>query len=271
LRLDISSAPFITWATAHNTFLQFYNPPFLKDFGIGTLNGSLWTITVELQFYILIPLLYFAVSRWTRQVNNFLLVLIILVFIVVNQHYLLAVSQGETMHTVLFAVSFAPWLYMFLMGVLIQQNFQRLRFLFEGRLFAWLSLYVSSGLMMHYGFNFTVGGNFSNPVSVVLLSGVVIAFAFSFRRAGEILRGQDLSYGLYLYHMPVLNVLAELQILGSIITMVIGFGMTLLLALFSWNVIEKNALKLKPASRIAGVKLDQVAGGTGGSTLRVQE
>jgi peptidoglycan/LPS O-acetylase OafA/YrhL len=40
------------------TFFQFYNPDFMRAFGDGVLNGSLWTICVELQFYILTPLLY---------------------------------------------------------------------------------------------------------------------------------------------------------------------------------------------------------------------
>ncbi|MFZ1324637.1 MAG: acyltransferase, partial [Candidatus Contendobacter sp.] len=41
----------IPWLIAQATFFQFYNPDFLRSFGVGVLNGSLWTITIELQFY----------------------------------------------------------------------------------------------------------------------------------------------------------------------------------------------------------------------------
>jgi peptidoglycan/LPS O-acetylase OafA/YrhL len=42
-----------------------YPPSFLKSFGFGSYNGSLWTIPIELQFYFLLPLLYWA-TRGTK-------------------------------------------------------------------------------------------------------------------------------------------------------------------------------------------------------------
>ena len=49
---------FAAWLAAQLTFFQFYNPEFLRTFGVGVMNGSLWTIPVELQFYFLLPFLY---------------------------------------------------------------------------------------------------------------------------------------------------------------------------------------------------------------------
>lgn len=49
---------------AKTTILQFYNPEFMRGFGDGVLNGSLWTISVELQFYFLTPIIY---SLFVRQ------------------------------------------------------------------------------------------------------------------------------------------------------------------------------------------------------------
>lgn len=36
------------------TILQFWTPEFLREYGCGTPNGSLWTICVIIQFYIVI-------------------------------------------------------------------------------------------------------------------------------------------------------------------------------------------------------------------------
>ena len=38
-----------------STFMQFWTPSFLRDFGCGCPNGSLWTICVLIQFYAVAP------------------------------------------------------------------------------------------------------------------------------------------------------------------------------------------------------------------------
>jgi peptidoglycan/LPS O-acetylase OafA/YrhL len=43
---------FFLWILGQISFVQFYNPDFMREFGTGVLNGSLWTISVELQLYL---------------------------------------------------------------------------------------------------------------------------------------------------------------------------------------------------------------------------
>jgi peptidoglycan/LPS O-acetylase OafA/YrhL len=51
------------WIIAQMTFFQFWTPPMLRNWGVGTPNGSLWTIPVELQFYLLLPALVILLTR----------------------------------------------------------------------------------------------------------------------------------------------------------------------------------------------------------------
>ena len=55
---------------------QFYGPDFMRSFGSGVLNGSLWTVTVELQFYILVPVIYWILSKAVKNKFSHQLVLI---------------------------------------------------------------------------------------------------------------------------------------------------------------------------------------------------
>jgi len=48
------------WILAQLSVAQFYNPGFMRSYGTGILNASTWTISIELQFYILVPLIYAA-------------------------------------------------------------------------------------------------------------------------------------------------------------------------------------------------------------------
>ncbi|MBM4075066.1 MAG: acyltransferase, partial [Planctomycetes bacterium] len=61
---DMTFGQMVIWLGCQMTVFQFWNPGFLRDFGVGVLNGSLWTISVELQFYLLVPVVTWLVFKW---------------------------------------------------------------------------------------------------------------------------------------------------------------------------------------------------------------
>ena len=66
----------VLWVMGQMTVFQFYGPDFMRSFGSGVLNGSLWTVTVELQFYILVPVIYWILSKAVKNKFSHQLVLI---------------------------------------------------------------------------------------------------------------------------------------------------------------------------------------------------
>ena len=56
----------VLWLLSQITIAPFYNPEALRNFGVGVMNGSLWTIPVELQFYIVLPFVLII----TRHLHN---------------------------------------------------------------------------------------------------------------------------------------------------------------------------------------------------------
>jgi peptidoglycan/LPS O-acetylase OafA/YrhL len=78
-----------------------------------------------------------------------------------------------------------------------------------------------------------------------------MSFALSFRGLSHrLLRGLDLSFGLYLFHMLVINCLIELRVGGGAWWIAFIYAVTGVLAFVSWKVVERPALTTR---RFAGV------------------
>ena len=58
------------------------------------------------------------------------------------------------------------------------------------------------------------------------------------------LRRNDISYGVYIFHMPIVNLLIYLEIKGFAGFWVAFIG-TVVFATLSWFLVEKPALRLK--------------------------
>jgi len=230
---------------AKTTIVQFYNPEFMRAYGDGVLNGSLWTITVELQFYFLVPIVYTIFKLQDSSSSNFKLIVLILVFLLINRIY--TYIPGEYRNDIgykLLRVSFFPWFYMFLFGVLVQKNFSFFYKIVAERVVLFFVIYCVIG----YGamtYNIALGNNI-NPVVYVLLVALALSFAYSFvGLSKKLLRGNDISYGTYIYHMPIINFMLYSGFSGDITKAFYAFLITIVLAVISWLVIEKKSLGLK--------------------------
>lgn len=249
LPLDVLFSPkFAAWCVAQVTFVQFFNPSFLREFGVGVLNGSLWTIPVELTFYLCVPALYALLVRGrARRTSNALLVLVMLA----------SFAAGYAMDTDVFGppqaqqrklvqATIVPHLYVFLLGMLAQLNWDAIERLVRGRFLLWVVPYTVLALALHEQI---VEGPLLAALARVLLAGTVLSGAFSARSlSAKVLRHQDVSYGFYLYHMVFINVFVELGLVGRPMYLLTALWITVLAALASWRLVEKPMLALK-ASR----------------------
>ncbi len=77
---------------------------------------------------------------------------------------------------------------------------------------------------------------------------VPLVFSCAYSNPGLAMRttkGNDFSYGIYIYHMPVVNFLIYLGFSGSIFWSLVALVVTVIIAVLSWFYIEKPCLKLK--------------------------
>jgi len=231
---------------AKSTFIQFYNPDFMRAFGDGVLNGSLWTICVEVQFYIVAPLVYKFFGK-NKAIGNLTLCVLILIFLVANRClYFWQPEYSQEFLWKLYRVSFAPWFYMFLAGVIFQRNF------------AFLAGLVSKipALLMLAGYFFIAlfltryaGFETENAISPILFVFVILlVFRLSYvmpHKVNSLMKGNDISYGIYIWHMPIVNQMLYMNYRDSYWHVFVACTLSIFVAFLSWRLIEKPALKLK--------------------------
>lgn len=119
-----------------------------------------------------------------------------------------------------------------------------LRKWFEGKALWWLLIFVvycNLGQTMPEYYP-TIAGFFAN----IILAFLVISTAFTYTGfSDKILKKIDISYGIYIYKMPIINSLIALKLTGNYIFMIIALTTTLLFALLSWFLVEKRAISKK--------------------------
>lgn len=237
---------FVLWVAGQVSFVQVFNPDFMRGFGTGVLNGSLWSITVELQFYVVLPALYvlFGLGDGARARRRLwaLAALALLAQLARNQ-------AGDALRTMfwfkLLNASFLPWIFMFLVGVIAQREFARLHRWLAGRFVPLCAVYVAVALFATRGLGLAVG-NEINPMLYGLLALVVFSAAYTQPAlARRLLRGNDISYGVYIYHIPVVNLLLHGGRLGQPGWVACALAASVVLAALSWWCVEKPSLRLK--------------------------
>jgi peptidoglycan/LPS O-acetylase OafA/YrhL len=139
---DFWSLEFLLWFSAQVSVFQFYNPEFMRGYGVGVLNGSLWTISVEIQFYVLVYFLFLGLSRLGPKYKTVCLVTLISIFAVFNRIYFDLKSADESLWVKLLGVSFVPWFYMFLFGVLFRLHFSSFHRLLCGKFIPAITVYM---------------------------------------------------------------------------------------------------------------------------------
>jgi peptidoglycan/LPS O-acetylase OafA/YrhL len=243
----ITPGSWLAWWAGEMTIFESRSVAFFSALpGAGhTLNFSLWTIPVELEFYILLPVLYYLMRRRPRLGRTVLITLLlsslalVLVWAYGHDRY------PQLTRTYVLGETLAPYLWMFLLGVLIQRNWTRLRGWFAGRAVWWLLGYLALcvvGTRLQVGF----ASNAPNPLFMLVLAGVVLSGAMSAPGlADRILRRRDLSYGLYIYHALVIQLMVHFaapsgwRSVGAALLIALG------LAFLSWTLVERPFLRQK--------------------------
>ena len=239
----VTQSDFLIWFLAQISFFQFYTPDILRFWGCGTPNGSLWTIVIELQFYLFVPFIFYLQKK-----HIFFFFLIFLLSLIAN--IFMGSIDPTFLSTKLFGVFIFPYLHYFLLGVILFIYWNKLSRFIENKFIFWLVLYS----IFTFFFDFYLGINtysyfISSPINIIsdiLLLALTFSAATTKNKIGHKLLGSnDISYGVYIYHMILINTLINFNLIQKPIYLIVSLVSTCLLGFLSWKFIEKKALSLK--------------------------
>lgn len=225
---------YFVWLLLQLSVGQAYNPAIFRDVGVGVINGSLWTITVELFFYLAVPLVVY----YERKVKHLVLLLVVFSFVIYSFGPMLlgmTVYRDKSIYD-LFSLTPFVWGWMFGIGVLCSKYYYIIRHYLK-----YLPVMLIPLVMMIIFGDGVVFGSSGNRIGIIYFicyASLVLWFAFNVRYIGLPF---DISYGVYIWHMPVLNFL----LIVSIEIFSVALIATLGIAILSWFLLERPALKLK--------------------------
>ncbi len=195
------------------------------------VNGSLWTIKIEVAFYIVVPI----IIGWleSRKKNRKIALLIALY----SLSYLLYIAESYTNNKILILLSrqLPGFLVFFTSGILLFY----LKDFLEKRINILFVLSIVIFFFRHYPIF-----SFLFPFSFAI---IIYYCAFRLKFLNNFVFWGDISYGVYIYHFPTIQLIISLKILQqynlpTVLTSVIVIVITL--ALFSWHFFEKPLLSL---------------------------
>lgn len=231
------------YLVANLSFLNFLQPQLPGVFSHnpvpGVVNGSLWTIKVELMFYAAVPAIAWAARRWgTHQVLGAGFLLSALWWVGFTEW---AVQGGRPVGHEL-AKQMPGQLMYFLAGAWAWCH--------RETLLRWRHRVGAAGLLIlclvaARDGHPTQGADVWDILAPIGLTAAVMWLALVVRPVAALQPRHDLSYGLYLWHFPVIQacvatgLLAWSVWLGALAALVL----TVVLAWASWRLIEAPALR----------------------------
>lgn len=235
----------IVWIISQFSLLPIINPDFLRDFGVGVVNGSLWSIPVEVQFYLLLPF----IAVFFVGTAGPIIFLTVTGVTCAAYLYLLPVTAAFPVGAKkLLGVTILPYLFAFGVGMAFARYDRLLSFAKSFSPILFLTAYAAVYGLIIFALGYEKSGRLLNPIAIVFLSFFIFSIAYGRHIPSGWFRAHDISYGVYLYHMIFINLVihVELDIWSGFL---VAFALTIAFASFSWLFCERIALQFKPNAR----------------------
>jgi peptidoglycan/LPS O-acetylase OafA/YrhL len=235
-------AGFWKYLGANLLFLNFLAPSlpgvFLSHIN-QAVNGALWTLKVEVAFYLSVPVIYYLCKRFgTKMIIGSIFCLsciwkfgFTLLDILYHSPGIYTLDSSRSFYSQM-AVQFPGQLVYFTAGILLFLYFDTLKFHF------W-SISCITACLYFFDHWLTRGA-----LDFLWISGIVFVFGF-WRYIGNFSKYGDFSYGVYIVHFPLFQTLIALGLArqNPAIFFVLSLSLLGLAGLLMWHLVECRFLK----------------------------
>ncbi|WP_186826858.1 acyltransferase family protein [Seonamhaeicola algicola] len=227
---------FYTYLLANLSFQNYIEPCLPGVFQnniICAVNGALWTIKIEEAFYLLIPLFYWLINK--KRINIYVLSSIIFIVSVVYFSYFVNINMYRIAKQLPGALAF------FVTGIMLYHKFSFFNkwkhHIIVPCLFLFILEYVyfETYLLKPATFGF-----------------MIFYIAYNFKFLNNFGKYGDFTYGIYIYHFPLIQTFVYLGLFNNLNPYVASFitlTITLILSVISWYFIELPNLSDSRKSR----------------------
>lgn len=233
VRSDIAAlGKYVGWNLAFLNFMAPGLPGVFEANRFTEINGALWTLKIEVMFYLILPLLALVLKiagsgRW---------IVIAVIYVAAETWRHLLPQQGGVMVEV--ARQLPGQMSFFITGIALYTWREGLN---------WRSMLAPVGIVL-LAVSLIVPQ--AAPLRAAGLGIVAVWLAVGIPRLFDAARFGDLSYGLYIVHFPIIQCVIAA---GLFVTPWIGFavaaGASLIAALLLWWLVERPALRRDSAYR----------------------
>jgi peptidoglycan/LPS O-acetylase OafA/YrhL len=191
---DFFGIDYLKYLFWNGMFLNFKHPSLPGCFNGEAINGALWTIKIEIGFYIILPvILYFWRRIKLNRSKNIYLATLYLLSILYNSILKRYSNQwhlpGQLEHQLPGFVSF------FISGMLVLFNWKTF-IQFKN----WLIIPSITVYILHYFTN-------TEYVFPLALAIIIVYFSLLLKFLNRIGKDIDFSWGMYLFHFPLMQIL----------------------------------------------------------------
>ncbi|MGC6429832.1 MAG: acyltransferase family protein [Jejuia sp.] len=227
---------FWKYLLANLTFQNYLEPCLPGVFNnnlLCSVNGALWTIKIEEAFYLLVPIFYFLIRK--KYVSIYVLSIVIYLISISYFNYFMKIDNYRLAKQLPGAFSF------FITGIILYKNFN---FFIK-----WKYYIILPCLFVFIIEQYILQTQIIKPICFGFL---VFYAAYSFKWLNNFGKFGDFTYGIYIYHFPLIQLFVYIGLFKQFnpaVVSILLLILVLLMSILSWYLIELHYLSKSRKSR----------------------